>query len=71
MYITIGIAMLLDLLIGDPPNWPHPIRFFGWIIANIEKWIRKSIKNLYLGGFLLLMGSIMGALLPVLLMKND
>jgi adenosylcobinamide-phosphate synthase len=69
MYITIGIAMLLDLLIGDPPNWPHPIRFFGWIIANIEKWIRKGIKNLYIGGFLLLMGSIVGALLPVLLMK--
>jgi adenosylcobinamide-phosphate synthase len=69
MFITIGIAILLDLLIGDPPNWPHPIRFFGWIIANIEKWIRKSIKNLYIGGFLLLMGSIMGALLPVLLMK--
>lgn len=69
MFITIGTAILLDLLIGDPPNWPHPIRFFGWIIANIEKWIRKGIKNLYIGGFLLLMGSIMGALLPVLLMK--
>lgn len=69
MLINIGIAILLDLLIGDPPNWPHPIRFFGWIIANIENWVRKHMKNLYLGGFLLLFGSITCVLLPVLLLK--
>ncbi len=69
MLITIGIAILLDLLIGDPPDWPHPIRFFGWVIANIEKMVRKHIKNLYLGGCLLLFGSVIGALLPVILLK--
>ncbi len=70
MLINIGIAILLDLLIGDPPDWPHPIRYFGWIIGNIEKWVRGHIKNLYLGGFLLLFGSIIGALIPVLFMKT-
>ncbi len=69
MLINIGIAILLDLLIGDPPNWPHPIRFFGWIIAKLEKVVRKHIKNLYMGGFLLLLSSIVCALLPVLLLK--
>jgi len=69
MLINIGIAIILDLLIGDPPDWPHPIRFFGWIIGNVEKWVRKVIKNLYIGGFLLLFGSLIGALVPILLMK--
>jgi len=69
MLIKIGIAILLDLLIGDPPDWPHPIRFFGWVIAYLEKMVRKHVKNLYLGGFVLLVGSITSALLPVLIMK--
>ena len=69
MLTNIGIAILLDFLIGDPPDWPHPIRFIGWIIAGIERWVRKVIRNLYIGGYILLIGSIIGALLPVLLMK--
>lgn len=29
-------AYLLDLLLGDPPQWPHPIRFLGRVIEYWE-----------------------------------
>ena len=69
MLIHIGIAIVLDLLIGDPPDWPHPIRLIGWIIARIEKWVRRNVKNLFVGGFFLLMGSIVSVILPVMILK--
>lgn len=69
MLINIGIAIVLDLLIGDPPDWPHPIRLIGWIIARIEKWVRQNMKNLVVGGFLLLLGSILCVVLPVMILK--
>ncbi|GAU77342.1 adenosylcobinamide-phosphate synthase CbiB [Fusibacter sp. 3D3] len=54
MLVNIGIAVLLDWLVGDPPNWPHPVRFIGWLIRNFEKLIRRFSKNLYVGGFILM-----------------
>ncbi|WP_040209560.1 adenosylcobinamide-phosphate synthase CbiB [Neobacillus jeddahensis] len=44
--ISISIAYLIDLLIGDPPNWPHPVRWIGSIISFIEKrWNNKKAKR--------------------------
>ena len=54
MLVNIGIAVLLDWLVGDPPNWPHPVRFIGWLISNFEKLVRRFSKNLYVGGFVLM-----------------
>lgn len=31
------IGYLLDLVVGDPENWPHPIRYYGRLIAKGEK----------------------------------
>lgn len=47
-------ACLLDYFIGDPPSWPHPIRYIGMIIKKYENLIR-SCKwiNLKVGGFFL------------------
>lgn len=68
-FINIAIALLLDALLGDPPNWPHPIRFIGWMIAKIEKIVRRYVKNLYLGGFILMIGTLTSVALPIFLMK--
>ncbi|MBR3044049.1 MAG: cobalamin biosynthesis protein CobD [Oscillospiraceae bacterium] len=46
-------GFLLDACIGDPPTLPHPIRWIGNLIAKTETFIRKHLKNLRLGGFLL------------------
>ena len=43
----------LDCIVVDPYNIPHPIRLIGKIIGVLEKIIRRNMKNLRLGGFLL------------------
>ncbi len=53
------LAVILDIIIGDPPDWPHPIRLIGFVISKSEKLIRR-IKwiPLRLGGYLLTFCSI-------------
>ena len=29
--LILAAACLLDLVLGDPQGWPHPIRFLGWL----------------------------------------
>jgi adenosylcobinamide-phosphate synthase len=36
------LAYLLDLLLGDPPNWPHPVRLLGSIIQYWESVLYKD-----------------------------
>jgi adenosylcobinamide-phosphate synthase len=31
-------GLILDSLIGDPREWPHPVRFIGALIVAVEKW---------------------------------
>lgn len=61
----IGIAIIIDWIIGDPPHWPHPVRWIGRVISFLEKVIRKRVKNLYLGGALLWIG-VIGLMIAVL-----
>ncbi len=36
-------ASLLDLLIGDPMGWPHPVRWIGALISALsEKFIKRA-----------------------------
>ncbi|WP_312475323.1 adenosylcobinamide-phosphate synthase CbiB [Neobacillus sp.] len=44
--ISITFAYIIDLLIGDPPNWPHPVRWIGSIITFLEKrWNQRKFKR--------------------------
>lgn len=48
------IACFIDFILGDPPNWPHPIRYIGLLIKKYEKLLRNlKWMNLKVGGFLL------------------
>lgn len=54
--LVMVIAYLLDLVLGDPYSFPHPVRFIGNLIRFTEGKIRiifKSKKQLKIGGFLL------------------
>lgn len=54
--LVMVIAYLLDLVIGDPYSFPHPVRFIGNLIRFTEGKIRiifKSKKQLKIGGVLL------------------
>lgn len=52
--MTLFLGYILDLLIGDPQGFPHPVRFIGMLIEKLEKTFRpKFSKNEFLGGMLL------------------
>jgi adenosylcobinamide-phosphate synthase len=50
---------ILDLIIGDPDNWPHPVRVFGNAIAAGDKLLNKNpsqfLKGMLLAIFLCLL----------------
>lgn len=51
------IGFLLDLWIGDPEGWPHPVRAMGWLIERVEGMLRRifpktSAGQLAAGGVL-------------------
>ena len=52
-YIIIVIpllaAYLLDLIFGDPEEWPHPVRFFGTMISMGEKRLNKGKYRFWKG----------------------
>lgn len=41
---SLGLAALLDYLIGDPWGWPHPVRFMGCLIDQYVQTV-KSLKQ--------------------------
>ena len=54
--LSIYIGYIMDLIIGDPYSFPHPVRYIGKLIKKTEKKIRniaKSDKDLKKGGFAL------------------
>lgn len=36
------VGWVADLLFGDPSRWPHPVVFFGRIIAAFERWLNRG-----------------------------
>ena len=38
-------AFGLDLMIGDPERFPHPVRFIGWLINRLEKSTRRIFSS--------------------------
>ena len=52
------IGWLLDLLIGDPQKWPHPVVWFGKMIASGEKTLNKG-NHRKLKGALMAIGLIL------------
>ena len=71
--VDILVAVILDLLIGDP-NWmPHPVRLMGRIIAWEERVSRKitgSPTGLKTAGLLMVILNILiAAAVPIILLK--
>ncbi|MBM3238916.1 cobalamin biosynthesis protein CobD [Candidatus Poribacteria bacterium] len=42
LWLYILIAYCLDLIIGDPLWFPHPVRGIGWAIQQLEKALRRG-----------------------------
>lgn len=43
--ISIGIAIVVDFIIGDPYGFPHPVIYMGKFISTLEKYFRKKAQN--------------------------
>lgn len=48
--VCILAAYLLDLVFGDPPSFPHPVKRIGWLINKLEGPFRSIIKNERIAG---------------------
>ena len=47
------VAWILDVVIGDPPHWPHPVRWIGRLINISQRVVRRvchSERALRIGG---------------------
>ena len=56
-------GFLLDLLIGDPEGWPHPVIWIGKYISRAEARLRARGGNLRIGAVWLTLNTVLIAML--------
>ena len=52
-FIAIAFGFLIDRIIGDPPNWPHPVRWIGTFISKLTAVLNKGRFRTLKGAFIL------------------
>jgi adenosylcobinamide-phosphate synthase len=52
--VVIALALLLDLMLGDPRWLPHPVALIGHLITSLEKILRSAIHHEQVAGVMLL-----------------
>lgn len=52
LILPLVVGYLMDLWLGDPDNWPHPVRVFGNAIAKGEKWLNRGRFRFWKGATL-------------------
>ncbi len=63
------LGFMLDCIVGDPYSIPHPIKLIGRLIGGLEKFVRKHMRALRLGGTLLALTVILlSTLMPLVLL---
>lgn len=43
--MTLALAFILDLFLGDPEHWPHPVRWIGRLIRFLEYFLRRIFSK--------------------------
>ncbi len=59
-WIILPVALALDMLLGDPPALPHPVRWMGRAIETLEPRFRRLPFSLTLSGGLFALCLILG-----------
>lgn len=49
LIIPLAAGYVADLLLGDPRDWPHPVRWFGWLIARGERLLNHGAGRFWKG----------------------
>jgi adenosylcobinamide-phosphate synthase len=60
-WMVIPAAFALDMLLGDPRRFPHPVRWMGRAIVAAEPWFRRFPVNRALAGGLFTAVLVAGA----------
>ncbi|MFU2016354.1 adenosylcobinamide-phosphate synthase CbiB [Peribacillus butanolivorans] len=50
---AVTLAFFFDLLIGDPPNWPHPVKWIGTLISKLDHAFNSGTHKKRNGLFML------------------
>lgn len=59
--ILVVAAIAIDLVVGDPRTWPHPVVSMGHVISTLElRWNRGSARRRRLSGYLLTATVVLG-----------
>ncbi len=67
--LQILLAVALDLLLGDPKGWPHPVNLIGKAATRLEGVLRRHVRNLRTAGILAVITIVGGTgLLTMLLL---
>lgn len=53
--LAILLAVVIDFMIGDPPTWPHPVRWIGSGIGYLEKRLNQGKHRKAKGFFMVLL----------------
>lgn len=56
--LALGIGFFLDIIIGDPPGWPHMVRVMGKLIGWLEQ-VFYPLPSKQLGGALLTLTTLL------------
>ncbi len=63
LYLQIGIAFILDILIGDPRWLPHPVKMIGMCIEYLEKILLRLFASERMAGIFLAFLIVIGTYL--------
>ena len=65
--IALLVGLIVDMMIGDPEHWTHPVRWIGKLIQTLEKSLYRFRQKRFTGGVLvfLLMGIVSLVILSV------
>ena len=69
LVFLLGCAAL-DLLFGDPADWPHPVRLIGRALDRLEGWARRSWLGPLLAGGVAVAGLAGASMLLVRLLTG-
>lgn len=71
--LDVAYAVVLDFIIGDPNNFPHPVRLMGKLISleeNVARRWCKTSRSLKVSGLIIvIVNVIIGFLIPFLLLR--
>jgi adenosylcobinamide-phosphate synthase len=70
LFVFLLGCAILDLLFGDPREWPHPVRLIGMVLDRVEDRARRVWCGPLLGGGAVLLGLAVCVFLVVLLLTG-